>query len=154
MTLQHFTWIRSNTLKLGESIDDAVLKVVPNGFNNNILWNLGHLYGATEGLLFRASGRDIQLPEAYVEAFGGGTSPKTWTNEPPSREDILSRLAEQSKRVAETFEGHLDEALPKELNIAGIEMKTVADLLDFTTLHESMHFTTSRLYNTLLKSSS
>jgi hypothetical protein len=153
MSIKHFQWIRNNSIKLGESVDDAALLEVPKGFNNNILWNLGHLFVATENLLFKASGRETHFPEDYPEAFGGGTSPKTWTTEPPTKEEILSELADQIKRITETFEGHLDDALPKELNIASIEMKTVGDLLEFTTLHETIHFTTIKLYNQLLKTS-
>jgi hypothetical protein len=151
MSVKQFQWIRTNTLKLGESVDGTGLTEVPKGFNNNILWNLGHLFVTAENLVFKASGRETQLSAAYTEAFGGGTSPKTWTTEPPAKEEILSKLSEQAKRLSDTFEGHLEEALPNVLTIAGIDMKTVGDLLDFATVHETMHFTTMRLYSTLLK---
>jgi hypothetical protein len=151
MSIKHFQWIRNNTIKFGETVEGGALQEVPNGFNNNILWNLGHLIVATENLLFKASGRETHHPEGYEEAFGGGTSPKTWTAEPATKNEVLSHLVEQSKRISTTFEGHVGDALPKELTIAGIEMKTVRDLLEFTMIHETMHFTTIRLYNKILK---
>lgn len=152
MSLEQVQFVRKNTLKLASALEDYVLNEVPKGFNNNILWNLGHIYVVHENLIFKASGQETVYPDGFVECFAAKTSPKDWGSSVPTKETIVSYLEEQSQRMTRAFENKLEEAIPNPITFPGFEMTTVGDLLHFGMVHETMHTTTAKLYNQLLKS--
>ncbi len=58
--------------------DDANLDVVPEGFKNNINWNIGHILVGWEHATFSNLGRSRLLPEGYHSMFPTGSSPVYW----------------------------------------------------------------------------
>lgn len=152
MSLEQVQFVRNSTLKLAAALEDGVLKEVPKGFNNNILWNLGHIYVVHENLIFKASGQETVYPEGFVECFSAKTSPKDWGTSVPTKETVLSYLEDQNKRIMSTFKNKLEEAIPNPISFPGFEMTTIGDLLHFGMVHETMHNTTIKNYNKFLKS--
>ena len=55
-----------------EDVTPEVASYIPEGFNNNIHWQVGHLFVTAELFLFRGQ---EQLPENYRELFAAGTKP-------------------------------------------------------------------------------
>lgn len=51
------------------------LDQIPDGFNNSIRWNLGHLLAAWDHGIFPKLGRERRIPDAYHHMFPSGTSP-------------------------------------------------------------------------------
>ncbi len=151
MSLEQVEFVRGNTLKLAENLNSDHLQTIPEGFNNNILWNLGHIYVVHENLVFKASGEDTLIPEGFAEHFAPKTSPKDWGDAVPSFETVVEKLKEQAERMTTTFSGKLDVTIPKALQFPTFEMTTNGDLLHFGMVHEAMHTTTSKLYNQLLR---
>jgi uncharacterized damage-inducible protein DinB len=118
---------------------DAALKV-PDGFNNSILWNVGHILLAAEQFLFITTNRESILPEHYVQLFSRGTKPSEWTMEPPSLESLLEQLDTQTERVKRTFLENIDEKIPTPFQFPGLPpLETVGDVLLLTLYHETMH---------------
>ena len=60
--------IKKPRLALFELIKDLSieqLNQVPPGFNNNIIWNMGHLIAAQQGICYRRAGTDMIVSEDY-----------------------------------------------------------------------------------------
>lgn len=112
---------------------------VPKGFNNSILWNVGHILVSNEMLLFANTGDELKLSQDVINLFKGGTKPSDWNTEPPTFKVICNLLDEQVERITTTYEGRLDEELNKSMKIANFEMKTVRDILGFVIFHEGLH---------------
>jgi uncharacterized damage-inducible protein DinB len=118
---------------------DAALKV-PDGFNNSILWNVGHILLAAEQFLFVMTDRESILPEHYKQLFSRGTKPSEWTMEPPSLDSLLEQLDTQSERVKLTFSENTNEKMPTPFQFPGLPpLETVGDVLLLTMYHETMH---------------
>jgi uncharacterized damage-inducible protein DinB len=80
MSLQ-FDLIRKPRLTLLtqiESLSLEQLNTVPAGFNNNIIWNLGHMVAAQCGIWYKRAG--LALPdgvtEEFFETYKPGTKPE------------------------------------------------------------------------------
>jgi len=136
---EQLRFTRVYTLKVLGSVSKEAVDVIPAGFNNNILWNAGHVLGAYEQLLYANTGDAGKLPKEFVDFFKGGTKPGDWQAEPPSYEEIVTLLEQQVEQVISTYEGRLDEIISKEMKLGSFEIKTVRDMISFNIFHEGLH---------------
>lgn len=145
------TFIRRNTVKLIEDLEEMILNKIPTGFSNHLRWQLGHIYTVQERLAFAYAKEPLLLPDGYLEWFGNGTKPSEWTGEPPSLDDLRSMLLNQSSRIKEAFEYRLDEVVEKPFKTSsGLVLETIGELLSFSLYHEGMHFDRMKVYKKLL----
>lgn len=52
------------------------LNEIPNGFNNNIFWNIGHLISVQQMLIYGLGGQMWALDKEFVKAFKNGSKPE------------------------------------------------------------------------------
>lgn len=132
-------FVRSATLKAVEGISEGTADVVPEGLNNNIRWNLGHIFSSQESLALGRAGEPMQIPEEFRKFFAGGTKPADWVGEPPTVEELIKLLSEQPNRIREKLGNRLHEEAVKPFIIPGLTLKTIGELLTFTLYHEGIH---------------
>jgi len=65
--------VRGMTLGVIKDLSDEQLLIVPEGLNNNILWNLGHMVISQQYFVYHASGNDMLVPHTLGADFGRGT---------------------------------------------------------------------------------
>lgn len=115
-----------------ENIKPEICLTVPWGFNNNILWQAGHILTTAEFFLFK--GKE-SIPESYQKLFGPGTKPADWPTDVPYIETLLRQLDEQLERIQAIDVNTFNEQLPKRL----IGNETKEELAAFAAFHEAMH---------------
>ncbi|MFB5267852.1 DinB family protein [Paenibacillus enshidis] len=128
---------RQRLLKQLETLPEAKRNVVPQGFNNSIHWQLGHVVTLADGIIYGIAGKPIPLPESYTVFFWPGTKPADWIGEPPSWEELMQLLNEQPSRLRDTFAGILDEPVAKKDNLGQAE--TIGELIHLSNTHECSH---------------
>jgi len=128
---------RSTIISKVEHLPADKRTLVPQGFNNNIHWQLGHLLTVTSAILFLFSGKEPVVPAEYQTFFGNGTKPADWNGEPPAWDTLIQELTAQCKLVADTFEGKLGEPLTVKDNFAKAE--TVGEAFIVNLGHENYH---------------
>jgi len=132
--------LRTLTCQAVSDVSEAQAEQIPAGFRNNIRWNLGHILVIQEFLLFRLCGEALALSDDYFRMFGRGTSPADWPLERPSIAELCSLLEDQTERVRTTFSGRLGEPARRPFVWrAGVELKTIGEILSFSLIHEGMH---------------
>ncbi|MGO4499320.1 DinB family protein [Paenibacillus sp. 2RAB27] len=143
ITLKQLDFIRQSTIKAVAGLSESTIDHIPEGFNNNIRWNLGHIYTVQEKFAFHFAGEPLQLPENFDRLFAKGTKPADWHEKLPSLEELLVLLAEQPKRIQEVLQDRLDERVAKPFTTgSGLLLNTIGEFLNFTLYHEGMHFNT------------
>ncbi|WP_256860413.1 DinB family protein [Paraliobacillus ryukyuensis] len=126
---------RNSTLQLFEGLTEEQADLIPQGFNNNIRWNLGHIYTVQNTLLNKFGGKSIKTPPRYLELFTPGTKPAEWQGEVPTLDELKQLLEAQPAQLKEALAGQLqDEAIQSFQSLS-----TVGEILSFTTFHEGMH---------------
>jgi uncharacterized damage-inducible protein DinB len=140
MKMEHFVTgyfdvLRGRILKFLEETSEEVADQMPQGFNNTIRWNAGHILIVSDVFFGLES-----LPANYKELFWPGTKPSDWTGEVPTLETLTSQLREQTAQLKEAFSNRLEEKLEKPLNFPNnLNIETVGALFSFTNSHESLH---------------
>jgi uncharacterized damage-inducible protein DinB len=126
---------RGALLHVFDLITEESADVVPKGFNNNIRWNLGHVYLDQYLWIQHLTKEPIPIPEGFRDWFNYGTSPASWKTKPPSLPVLKELLAEQPKKIREWYGERLEEEFPPTES----GMYTIAQVLVRTIFHEGLH---------------
>jgi uncharacterized damage-inducible protein DinB len=141
-----FVWkqydlVRGITLAVLKKVPAEQADIVPEGFANNIRWNLGHILTVQESCMY---GLDFtHLPASYKTLFGPGTKPADWQGEVPSLSALAEQLEEQKERIKRTFGDRLHRELAEPFVLrSGAQMSTLGEMFVFSLFHEGMHIGT------------
>ncbi|GIP39835.1 hypothetical protein J31TS4_31150 [Paenibacillus sp. J31TS4] len=126
---------RSRTLEAAASVTEEEADRIPNGFNNNIRWQLGHILTTQERMAFRFIGEPLGLPEELTGLFVNGTKPADWTSAPPDLATLRRLLEEQPERIRERLQGRLQTPLTLPFK----DFTALEEALVFSIGHEAMH---------------
>lgn len=129
---------RNNILKVTEGLSDEQLLKIPAGFNNNILWNMGHVITSTERLTYVLSGLPMKLSDAYVTWFIKGSDPKQWT-QMPSVEEVKALLLSTPDRLQEDYGKGIFKNYKEYPTSYGYLLKNIEEAIAFSVVHEAMH---------------
>lgn len=126
---------RSYVIKTVDALDEKLVDVQPEGFNNTILWQIGHVLTCAEQIIFGFPKKSTNLPANYLEFFATGTKPADWQGDVPSFSTLSAELKDQLKRMKEIPA----ESLGEKLQTPFLGQETYGELINFSLFHESMH---------------
>ncbi|WP_071394408.1 DinB family protein [Bacillus tuaregi] len=129
---KEFEIIRTRLHARLAEIPENMADIQPEGFNNNIRWNIGHLLLVTENFLFPGEGN---LPALYTELFAPRTKPADWSGEVPTIAALVQNLEAQYNRMLKIPNEKFDEKLAEPI----LGNATVGELAVFGCFHESYH---------------
>lgn len=126
---------RSEVLDAVENVTLEETEIIPTGFNNNIRWNLGHIYLDQYLWIQAVTKEKNSVSEEFNKWFGFGTSPSDFSEDTPSLEDLKQLLRSQPDTIKEAYGNRLEvEYKPTEMG-----MHTIEQVLIRTIFHEGMH---------------
>lgn len=138
--IQQLRFVRAQNIKLAQGLTHEQSLTIIEGHNNNILWNLGHLYVVLEKFAFGWLGAPTVQPENFQGYFGNGSSPKAWDAHVPSLETMIEMLENQMSRIETQLPERLAESFETPYKTAsGFQIDSVQELLSFSIYHEGMH---------------
>jgi len=123
-----------------QSVKDEQWDIQPEGFNNTIRWNVGHIFVSMESFIKQCEPTYEPVHPEWMPLFKGGSKPEDWTVTPPTKEELLIALAEQPSRVEEILSEKIDHPLSKVMSIGNFhEMATIDAVIQFAIWHEGVH---------------
>lgn len=126
---------RGELLNLVHGVTHSDAEIIPEGFKNNIRWNLGHVL-VDQYLWIRAlTKEEIPIPMIFNEWFGYGSDPSRFTNETPSFSELISMLQQQPQIIQKRYQDRMEEEFPP----TEMGMYTVEQVLVRTIFHEGLH---------------
>ena len=139
-TLGQLNFARIYTQGRLQAIHEEQWDIQPQGFNNTIRWNVGHIFTTMESLVKKGIPTYEPVHPEWAQFFKGGTKPADWTLDPPTKEELLAALAQQPARVIDFLTGKLDQEMPEVMKIGKLhDMKTVDAVIQFVIWHEGVH---------------
>jgi len=130
-----FELTRNYLIKNVEGLDEVILDVQPQGFNNTIHWHVGHVLTVAEQFMFGFPKKSAGIPANYMEFFATGTKPADWHVDVPSVKELTAQLKEQMKRIREIP----GESFNEKLKTPFLGQETFGELANFAIFHESLH---------------
>ncbi len=133
--------IRSSIHSAVKGLSSEQLHEVPDGFDNNIAWNVGHLLVVQQRLLYRPCGLPISLAEEMIPLYLPNTSPADWEVEPDAEELVGMLIPQQEKLEADYAAGLFSENGFNEFTTgSGVTLSDIDGALVFNTYHEAQHY--------------
>lgn len=134
--------VRQMVIHQVQSIPEELFDVQTPPFGNTIRWNAGHIVLTHEYFLSQVLPIHFNLPKKYVDLFATGTKPSEWTKTPPTKEELIQSLNKQLSRFSEISTAALEKELEPPMELGQLKFKTAGEVFNFSSIHETMHFTT------------
>lgn len=129
---------RNLFLKLMESLSIDQLNKVPEGFNNNIIWNFAHLIVSQQILCYKLAGLPLKIDEKFIPKYSKGTKPEIFADE-----NELIFFKQQAVNLMDELIADIEQGIFKNYNTYttsfGVELSSVYDAVNFLSMHEGVH---------------
>jgi hypothetical protein len=114
------------------------LHTIPEGFKNNIAWNVAHLVVTQQLLHYRLSGKDCLISDELIDANRKGTAPTTqFTQE--EFDEILVQLKSLPDTLEEDYNAGIFTQYKKYPTSTGFVLDSIDTAIAFNNMHESLH---------------
>lgn len=131
--------IRKNLKEILEQYALEDLLTIPDGFNNNMYWNIAHCVATQQLLHYYLSGNPFRIDTYWVEKYKKGTLPNFDVKE-TEVEDLIFLLEETSKVLVKDYDdGFFSDYSPYTTSF-GLDLSNINDAITFNNIHESMHY--------------
>ena len=114
------------------------LNKIPEGFNNNLIWNIGHIVVVQQMLVYRLSGLPMMITDEMVAKYMKGTKPESDATE-QDVEQIKSLLFTTLEQAKKDFQGDIFKTYNEFTTSAGYTVKNAQDAMEFNNYHEGLH---------------
>jgi hypothetical protein len=130
---------RTMALNLMKGLSNEQLNQVPDGYSNNVIWNLAHLIAAQQGVCYKRAGLPLAvIDEPFFELYKPGTKPQQPVTE--AEVEHIKHLAFSTlDKLEEDYNAGLFAHYIPWTTRYGAELSTIDDALQFLLFHEGMH---------------
>jgi len=130
---------RQNFLNLLETLSLEQLNKIPEGFNNNILWNFGHLVATQQILCNRLGNATFHVEEYLVKKYGKGTKPEGFIT--AEELDLLKKyVVSNIEDLEKDLENGVLDVYTAYTTSYNVQLETIADAIRFVAVHEGVHY--------------
>lgn len=138
-----FKYIRRNRelfLQLVNSLHIEQLNKIPDGFNNNIAWNFGHIVVSTQNLCYVRPNVKPGIGIPFRMKYQKDSKPEGFITQ-----DEIDTLKQQLFSTIDAIEEDIKNNVFKNItpyatSTYGYEMKTIEEILTCTLAHDSLHY--------------
>lgn len=133
--------VRSIRLHLLDQVKDLSieqLNEIPAGFNNNIIWHLGHLTAAQQGICYVRAGLKPFVGESHMVLYRPGTKPERFVGDEEVA-IIKDLLVSSLDRFDADLSANIFTNYTAWTSRYGVEIGSIQDALEFLLFHEGLH---------------
>jgi hypothetical protein len=129
---------RTYLLDLIKDLSVEQLNEIPLGFNNNIIWNLGHLIVSQQGLCYLRAGLKPVVDEQYFIDYKPQTKPNNFI-----QEDEINKIKTLFLSIIDKLETDYDQSSFSNFGTFttpySVEITDIDEAIDFMLFHEGLH---------------
>ena len=141
--MEHFAWTRKNILSLLRSTTPEEAFRIPARFNNNLVWNAGHVIYVQQILVYHLAGLPTFLPDGFEQQYASGTKPSPSPDKKGTVEELtglLERGVEQT--LADYREGKFIQyrSLRANYDTVPYHLTDWEQAFQYNNIHEARHY--------------
>ncbi len=129
---------RVNVLDLVDGLSIKQLNKVPEGFNNNLIWNIGHLVAAQQNICYKRAGFPLVIDEAFFDTYKSGTKPEGDVDE-AGFGHIKQLLASTIDRLELDYSKGIFTDYKAWTARYNFEISSIDEAITFLPFHEGLH---------------
>lgn len=114
------------------------LNKIPEGFANNIIWNLGHLVAAQQSICYIRAGLDAPLGQDFVNTYKPGTKPEKFVDA-VEIEHIKQLFFSTLDKLDADYSNNVFTGYTPVVTRYGIALNNIDEGISFLPFHEGYH---------------
>ncbi|WP_207423882.1 DinB family protein [Desertivirga brevis] len=118
------------------SLDE--LNNIPKGFNNNIIWNIGHVIVAQQSLIYKSSAQSMLISEDLFHKYKPGTKP-TEVVDQEEADELRQLLTTLIPLTINDFHSGKFKVFNARTTGTGFLLSSLTDAFVFNNFHEGLH---------------
>lgn len=130
---------RRNLLEILRETSPSDLLIIPDGFNNNIYWNIAHCVATQQLLHYYLSGNPFRIDAFWIEKYKKGTLANLDVSA-TEIEDLGFLLTETARILVKDYDDNFFPDYTPYSTSFGVDLKSIQDAIIFNNLHESLHY--------------
>ncbi len=129
---------RRRFTELVDRLSVEELNEIPAGFNNNIVWNFGHIIVSQQNLCYLRSGIAPLIDQSFIKKYQKGTRPEAFVSGEEIAvlktylfsllEDLRNDIAANKFKNYQAFTTHF-----------GVQLNNIQDAVSFVATHDALH---------------
>lgn len=129
---------RNAISKILENYSLEQLNKIPEGFSNNLIWNIAHVVVTQQLLVYKLSGLPMMVSDEMIEKYKKGSKPEHIITQGEVNE-IRSLLFSIIEKTNDDYENGIFKNFQEYPTSTGFVLKNVEDALAFNNFHEGLH---------------
>lgn len=125
-------------IQLMEGLSIDALNKVPEGFNNNIIWNFGHSIVTQQILCYKLANLPLKIDESYILKYSKGTKPEKFLDD-----NELAFLKQQAVSLMDELVVDMEKDVFNNFSTYttsfNVELNSIDDAVKFLVMHEGLH---------------
>jgi hypothetical protein len=134
--------IRKTRASLLENLKDLTTEQfnkIPDGFNNNIIWNLGHMIAAQQGVCYIRAGLVPKVSQELIDAYKSSTKPEK-PLDAAEIENIKMLLFTTLDQLEADYNSKTFDHYSAWTTRYAVELANINEAINFLQFHEGLHF--------------
>jgi hypothetical protein len=130
---------RKNFIRLIEESTAEELNRIPAGFNNNMIWNFGHIIASQQILCYKLAGIAPKIDPQYILDYQKGTKPEKFI-ESEEINFLKGLMLSTIDELADDLKNDVFVNYNSMVTSYGVELKNTADAVQFFPVHDAFHY--------------
>jgi hypothetical protein len=130
--------IREILLKILDNHSLEQLNKIPEGFSNNLIWNIGHCVSTQQVLVYKLSGLPTMVSEEFIAKYKKGTKPEGDVSQ-AEVDEIRNLLSSTLDQTQNDFDSNIFVNYSEYTTSMGFTLRNILDALNFNNYHEGIH---------------
>lgn len=130
---------RALMLKVIDGYSLEQINKIPDGFGNNIGWNVAHLIVTPYLLMYKLSDLEVAISEEMIEKYKKGTSPKGYTIDQKEWDEIKTLFVEFPDKLENDYKKGVFKTYNEYTTSVGVTLNNIDDVINFNSFHEGIH---------------
>lgn len=130
--------VRTFILEEIKDLSVEQLNKIPDGFNNNIIWNLGHMVAAQQAICYKRAGLPLQIGDLFFEHYKPGSRPQH-TADDAAISQIKELLLITPDLFLQDYDREIFTNYVPWVSRYGVAIDTVEAAFGFVPFHDGLH---------------